>query len=653
MVPTDAEFEVDQLLEMILAQGEDPGQGSLPMPTYADRAMAEVKTDAEEQTFAQNHFNPHPSHQSHGAKCVQQLYKSQLVHMTHAGHAEHDMYVQTPAHQAPTPLPGYGAYMAASSYQSKGCKRVDAMHADFDMEEAAPLAAPQCDTKPGAMPAMGDDSLANLDRNAPLDNSSRCWGAELTGDSSRCTPGFLLGHAHFKNKFCAACRQSILVPVERVRALTSELQPMFSNTLRAGFWKTASPFIGGGLVRVVNNTHACEGPYLALYKEPPPEHAWGELPAGWVVDGQVQLTVAKGTLVPVAALWHPASGDRRPKRQRRGKVSSEDGGSPSSVEGPDVVASVLQGLTEGSEPQVSKTFSDKSKLTIPPLYDADREDSMNDMPPKQGFDDEQLAAVYVHDAVGGGSMNHMPPNQEFGQQLAAVYEHLNEKITSALHSSDTYSLSRAQRVVLDEQLRRSRVALEQAQAWSALEEAKVGGSLVRNTWRTALNAMKIARGSPQKPALLSRANTISCSGGTKPLHETRKLRKCDSHGRLQQPEERLNMLKEMVVSMHIGPGGSWRDDDIALKKYDSSLGGAHIDGTKLGDEALQRKGLHYGFLRRPWGRKKDRSDGNVPHFQSAPSSPTRMPVLSLGKVARLNARVMPHSSPSPTAGVAR
>ena len=42
-----------------------------------------------------------------------------------------------------------------------------------------------------------------------------CWGAELMGTAVHCTLGFVSGKAHFKNKFCARCRQGINVPVRR------------------------------------------------------------------------------------------------------------------------------------------------------------------------------------------------------------------------------------------------------------------------------------------------------------------------------------------------------------------------------------------------------------------------------------------------------
>lgn len=127
---------------------------------------------------------------------------------------------------------------------------------------------------------------------------TRCWGAELKGDASQCFPGFQCGKVHFKNKFCASCRSGIDVPAMRIRPLSPELQIAFANSQSEGFWKTGPPHLGGGMLRIVNNTAACTGPWLAIYRGEPPPLAWGELPPKWVQHGYVRLCVAKGTLVP-------------------------------------------------------------------------------------------------------------------------------------------------------------------------------------------------------------------------------------------------------------------------------------------------------------------------------------------------------------------
>ena len=57
-----------------------------------------------------------------------------------------------------------------------------------------------------------------------------CWGAQLhfNGDAN-CTPNFVPGKLHFKNKFCANCKEGILVPLAQVRAITAEQASYFIN----------------------------------------------------------------------------------------------------------------------------------------------------------------------------------------------------------------------------------------------------------------------------------------------------------------------------------------------------------------------------------------------------------------------------------------
>ena len=52
--------------------------------------------------------------------------------------------------------------------------------------------------------------------------------AELHGGAG-CTPSFVPGKLHFKNKFCDNCRSCIMVPVAHVRALSAEQAACFVN----------------------------------------------------------------------------------------------------------------------------------------------------------------------------------------------------------------------------------------------------------------------------------------------------------------------------------------------------------------------------------------------------------------------------------------
>jgi len=184
-----------------------------------------------------------------------------------------------------------------------------------------------------------------------------CWGGMLRGNASSCTPGFAAGKQHFKNKFCEACRKGIDVPASRVRAIyPAAPQALVANSLRAGFWKRSAAALGGVEVRIANNTITCDGPWLVLYRETPPVSTapmpWQSvLPDDWVnEDGVVRLTVAKGTLVPVAELSagkrltpgkaneHLVGFNQGPKRQRRAPTLADipqselpPGGLPPSV----------------------------------------------------------------------------------------------------------------------------------------------------------------------------------------------------------------------------------------------------------------------------------------------------------------------------------
>jgi len=140
--------------------------------------------------------------------------------------------------------------------------------------------------------------------------NSKCWGSQLPGGFASCSSSFLGGKRHFKNKFCFQCRQGLFVPVEYVRALTPALRDAVHNRPSEGFWNEMNGAPFDGLVRIINNTAGCSGPWLVVYKEKhPPSHVeWGEIPSTWVDEhGIVALIVAKGTLVPLKELtsWRP------------------------------------------------------------------------------------------------------------------------------------------------------------------------------------------------------------------------------------------------------------------------------------------------------------------------------------------------------------
>ena len=110
----------------------------------------------------------------------------------------------------------------------------------------------------------------------PQLNATACWGAQLNG-GALCLPNFVPGKLHFKNNFCDSCRDSIIVPLAYVCALTPEQAECFVNKLSKGFWNHAPASMGGGQYRIINNTAGCIGPRLAVFREQPPKLRWPAL----------------------------------------------------------------------------------------------------------------------------------------------------------------------------------------------------------------------------------------------------------------------------------------------------------------------------------------------------------------------------------------
>ena len=102
-----------------------------------------------------------------------------------------------------------------------------------------------------------------------------CWGAQLQLNcGAGCTPDFVPGKLHFKSKFCDSCRDSIMVPLAQVRALSAELAACFVNKRSEGFWNSAPKSMGGGQYRILNNTAGSIGPWIALFRDQPPAFNW-------------------------------------------------------------------------------------------------------------------------------------------------------------------------------------------------------------------------------------------------------------------------------------------------------------------------------------------------------------------------------------------
>ena len=104
---------------------------------------------------------------------------------------------------------------------------------------------------------------------------SACWGAQLQYNcGADCTRDFVPGKLHFKSKFCDHCRDSIMVPLNQVRALSAELAACFVNKRSEGFWNSAPKSMGGGQYHILNNTAGSIGPWIALFRDQPPAFNW-------------------------------------------------------------------------------------------------------------------------------------------------------------------------------------------------------------------------------------------------------------------------------------------------------------------------------------------------------------------------------------------
>jgi len=134
----------------------------------------------------------------------------------------------------------------------------------------------------------------------PDEHVSSCWGGRLAGTISRCQPVDAGFSNHFKHKLCAACQSNtILVPVERVRAIHPSQHAVFTNTPTSGVWTEMN--VDGSLVyfRLVNQTRKCSGDWLVIFRSSPADFLpWAPLPAESLHAGFVRLKLAKGTLIP-------------------------------------------------------------------------------------------------------------------------------------------------------------------------------------------------------------------------------------------------------------------------------------------------------------------------------------------------------------------
>ena len=186
--------------------------------------------------------------------------------------------------------------------------------------------------------------LANNNGPATTPESAICWGAQLKTllpggvETQPCDGAFVPGKNHLKNRFCASCKQGLLVPSSHIRTLTPELAPEFSNGRGSGFWTYGAVNGVACEYRVVNQTRGCRGAPLVIFALPPPASlgiAWGELPTEWLSSERpdlVPLAFALGTLEPLRSITQAYGAHRRNipmhKQRRRQRRQAAQPGLP-------------------------------------------------------------------------------------------------------------------------------------------------------------------------------------------------------------------------------------------------------------------------------------------------------------------------------------
>ena len=167
----------------------------------------------------------------------------------------------------------------------------------------------------------------------PVETDRQCWGMTIKGlgegqTDSTCTPGFVLGRGHLKNKFCRRCKiEGFTVPMANMCVLTPAHEESFRNGKSPGIW-TPMPGIPSEGFRVINHTaKAGGGSKLILFESTVTALglAFSPLPPRIAASiderGRVPMMVSKGTIVPLAEL-HEDCLTKRVRRLDRGCADS-------------------------------------------------------------------------------------------------------------------------------------------------------------------------------------------------------------------------------------------------------------------------------------------------------------------------------------------
>jgi hypothetical protein len=211
---------------------------------------------------------------------------------------------------------------------------------------------------------------------------NECWGFIVRGgDAHLCTPGFVIGINHLKNKLCPACHDNgMKVDAERLRVLLPNA-PITGNGTTEGFWN-ASPCYGGRF-RVINQTAKCTPPSFVLLEDPVDSRLARKpyltrvQPHYIDKDGLVNVFASKGTLVP----YPPGQAKRLRlhKRQRAARAALSDLDPDGSIKPEDertcesLVGSVEDAVQHADAAPMSVLAKEASSLEPRAVEDANKE----------------------------------------------------------------------------------------------------------------------------------------------------------------------------------------------------------------------------------------------------------------------------------------
>jgi len=352
---------------------------------------------------------------------------------------------------------------------------------------------------PGANPLPVANALSMMAQSG-ADHLSTCWGALVKGDVSRCDPTFVPGRVHFKTKFCSHCiDDGLRLPAERVCVLTDELAQVITNNRGGGFWKHDCPAAGtDDEFRVINNTAECTGPRLVCYRSSrAPPLAWGVLPEQWQKDGMVLLMVAKGTLVPESTLVNARSrtSSKRPRGEgaAAGALSKPVAPAPLQMTPPQMCeddARLPPHLSKKSCSALSCTSStagsssrDSLQASPSALLDMEVHSDLDlgggggpGLPERLAFLQTQMIDVLVLALTASqpaGQPAASPPPADLPSQAATT-----PAAAAALGMTSSVDFAPARLHWLQEQLRWSLCAREDAMRWAGRDDAPLPDSLL-------------------------------------------------------------------------------------------------------------------------------------------------------------------------------